>query len=156
MEDGRACSANYLIAQSPASAVNLESTPSVVSPSEHDWPHGCLVHTNHFVDPDSLGVTEPPDEYRIFSHLRRERLQAMLRRNRPLRMKDLMRYLSDHANAPRSICRHEEPDASIDEQYRTVTSIVMDLHEGTLLASDGPPCVNHYDRYSLADKESPG
>ncbi|MDX1663574.1 MAG: C45 family peptidase [Candidatus Promineifilaceae bacterium] len=144
---GRACSGNYLIAALPDQVVNLEAAPDVVN--ELGWESGCLVHANHFVDPEALSVLEPPDElYRQTSCRRQARLEELLAR-RPVHVEDLQRYLRDHNTAPRDICRHEDPEAPIDERYRTVTSIIIDLDEEKLWATDGPACQDDFTLYQL-------
>lgn len=143
----RACSANYLLAQAPEEAINVETAPSVAKTT--NWQDGIVVHANHFIDSEELGVTEPPDEARRFSCRRQERMEAALRFTLPLSVEALQDMLRDHANRPRSICRHEDPAAPIDEQYRTVTSIIIDLQQRQLWASDGPPCQSEYDNFSL-------
>ncbi|HSM55532.1 MAG TPA: C45 family peptidase [Candidatus Sulfomarinibacteraceae bacterium] len=146
MQNPVACSANFLIAQLPDRATNVEVAPAGVY--EIPWQQGCLVHANHFVEPSRLGVHEPPDDRRLYSCRRQERLERLLAQ-RPVLTSRLQTYLKDHTNAPRSICRHEEPSAPIDEQYRTVASIIIDLTEGILHASDGPPCDNDYEPVKL-------
>lgn len=145
--DVRACSANFLIGQLPELGIDVEAAPSTTK--RLSWRNGCLVHTNHFVDPQSIGVEEPPDENRRFSWLRRERLEAFLEAEPVVELGQLQTWLQDHQNQPRSICRHEDPDAPVDEQYRTVTSIIIDLEERTLWATAGPPCQFQYHKYSL-------
>lgn len=146
-QEPRACSANYLIAATPDRAINIEAAPQTVNVLE--WRQGCLVHTNHFVDPQKTGVEEPPDDLRRFSYLRYQRLQTFLRETPGISREALQSLLQDHENSPRSICRHEDPKSPVDEQYRTVTSVTMDLHERRMWATDGPPCANPYVSYRL-------
>lgn len=143
----RACSANYLLAQGPQQAINLETAPRAVKKT--GWQQGIVVHANHFVTPDELGVVEPPDDARRFSCLRQEKMETALRSNQPLNLELLQTILRNHDNAPRSICRHEDRTAPIDEQYRTVTSVIMDLDRRELWASDGPPCQSEHDNFPL-------
>lgn len=145
----RACSGNFLIAQAPDQAVNVEAAPDVAN--QMTWQQGRLIHANHFVDPDALGVTEPPDpEQRRTSCRRQERLGQLLGAQVPVSLTTVQAALRDHNTAPRHICRHEDPDAPVDEQYRTVTSIVMDLQLGEVYASDGPPCENEYSLFRVS------
>lgn len=149
----RACSANFLIAAIPDQAIDIEAAPdalNITAPQQH-----CLVHTNHFLAPEALGVEEPPDENRRFSCLRRDRLIGFLRQGHAIDRAQLQHWLQDHTNAPRSICRHENPDAPVDEQYRTVTSIVMDLAARTMWATAGPPCQYSYASYALRPEDDP-
>ena len=149
-EGGRACSANYLVAQRPDRAVNLEAAPAVVN--QIGWKEDVIVHANHFVDPEGIGVEEPrDDDYRRWSCRRQERLETLLRQKQPVSVGDLQQYLRDHETPPRTICRHEDPAAPIDEQYRTVTSIIIDLDESALHITDGPPCANAYQTLHLEE-----
>lgn len=143
----RGCSANFLIAQTPDMAVNLEAAPGVVHTLV--WENGRLVHTNHFIDPEAIGITEPDEEVRFNSCRRRDRMEELMAAHRPLDIPTLQNLLQDHANAPKSICRHERPEDPIDEQYRTITAVVMDLEERTLYLTDGPPCKNGFERLAL-------
>ncbi len=149
-QEARACSANFLIAALPDHALDLEAAPD--SANILPFENGCLVHTNHFADPVGLGIEEPPDEYRRFSCLRQERLQEFLGTSQSIGVEQIQGYLQDHQNAPRSICRHEDPESPIDEQYRTVSSIIMDLQARQLWATDGPPCENAYFAASLENR----
>lgn len=143
----RACSANFLIAQLPDQVVDVEAAPTTTNVLASRM--GCLVHANHFVDPHAIGVEEPPDENRRFSCLRQERLQDLIESTPLVERQQLEAWLQDHENRPRSICRHEDREAPIDEQYRTVTSIIVDLTERSLWATAGPPCQFPYHRYGL-------
>ncbi len=147
-DERRSCSANYLIAQAPDRVLNIEAAPDDLN--QLSWEDGCVVHTNHFVDPEAIGVSEPEPEYRGFSCRRRERMQGLLAERRPISITDLQVMLRDHVNSPRSICRHEVLTAPVDEQYRTVTGIIMDLEERLLYITDGPPCENGFERHSLS------
>jgi isopenicillin-N N-acyltransferase-like protein len=145
--ESRACSANFLLAQTPERTLDVEAAPDQanrISPR-----NGCLVHTNHFVDPQAIGVKEPPDENRRFSFLRRDRLQSRIEATRVITRQQLQEWLQDHQNSPRSICRHENPDAPIDERYQTVSSIIIDVEERVLWATAGPPCQHPYHQYVL-------
>ena len=143
----RACSANFLVASLPDRAVDVEAAPHAAY--EIGLQDGSLVHTNHFVNPQAIGVAEPPDEKRRFSCYRRERFQAFLEGTHPIQLAQIQSWLQDHQNAPRSICRHENPAAPVDEQHRTVTSIVIDLHDRRLWATEGPPCQSPYAAFDL-------
>jgi isopenicillin-N N-acyltransferase-like protein len=143
----RACSTNYLIAHVPDRIVDVEAAPNqtcILGPE-----NGSLVHTNHFLDPDALGVVEPPRKPWSSTNHRRDRMLDFLASKRPLGVKDIQGYLADHQTYPHSVCCHEDPDLLPGERYRTVTSVVMDLHTRELHISDGPPCQNGYQRVSL-------
>jgi isopenicillin-N N-acyltransferase like protein len=144
----RPCSANFLLATPPASAVDLEAAPltlRTLSPVD-----STLVHANHFLDPTQLGVEEPTAERRPHSYLRQRRLQTLLEARKPVALGDLEAALRDHDNYPDSICRHQNDIDPPEERYLTVTSAIMDLDERSLQLTDGPPCEHLYEGYSLA------
>jgi isopenicillin-N N-acyltransferase-like protein len=144
----RACSTNFLMAQVPDRVANLEAAPDRVRLLGPE--NGCVVHTNHFLDPQALGVVEPPSKRRPSSYHRLNRLRHLLEVKRPLAMEDIQDYLCDHQAYPNSICRHEDPNLPPEEHYRTVTSVIMDLHTRELHLSDGSPCQSAYQRVALA------
>lgn len=143
----RACSANYLIAQTPDLVADIEAAPNTFN--RLGWQNGCLVHANHFVDPAGIDIRETPNEFRSFSCKRQERLEKLLAMSRPVTIEAIKEHLSDHLNLPRAICRHEEPTAPIDEQYRTITGVIIDLHAKTMHISDGPPCQKEWQSLEL-------
>lgn len=65
----------------------------------------------------------------------------------------LMAVLVDHENRPESICRHWEdapPETSEGLLLETVASVIMDLNDGKLWVTAGPPCQGEYDEHVLA------
>ncbi|NTV65458.1 MAG: peptidase C45 [Oscillochloris sp.] len=146
-EGARSCSGNFLIAQIPDQAWNIETAPHAVA--RIGCRGGCLVHSNHFVDPAALGVREPPVEKNPHSYWRYERLSALLAAERPLSLADLQSALRDHQHHPYSVCFHSDPTEPPEEHYATVVSALIDLHARALYLSDGPPCENPYERYAF-------
>jgi len=144
----RSCSANFLIAQTPDHALNIEASPDAVS--QIGPRGGALVHANHFVDPAGLGVVEPAVERRPHSYTRHARLAALLSERAPVSIGDLEWSLRDHDNYPDGICRHAHPDDPPEEWCVTVTSAIMDLEELSLRLTDGPPCEHQYAECSIA------
>jgi isopenicillin-N N-acyltransferase like protein len=143
----RACSTNFVIAQTPDQAVDLEAAPDVLQARQPA--NGYVVHTNHFLDPRELGVEEPPAERRPHSLRRQARMQALLDARKPVSTADLEVALRDHDDYPDGICRHENPEDPPEERYITVTSAIMDLEELSLRLTDGPPCEHLYEGFSL-------
>lgn len=134
----RACSGNFLIAQAGAGIVNVESAPFATRQLQPE--NGWVAHTNHFVDPNVLGVAEPPSEKRPHSQHRLRRADERLAEADTIATSDLWNILRDHDGHPYSICRHIDVDEPPEEHYQTVVSAVMDLDERTMWISDGPPC----------------
>jgi isopenicillin-N N-acyltransferase-like protein len=147
VEGSRSCSANFLLAQTPDQALDVETAPDTVRLLEPE--HSTLVHTNHFLDPALLGIVEPPIELRPHSYSRLARMSALLGAHRPIDLVDLEAALRDHDGYPDSVCRHVHPDDPPEEQCSTVTSAIMDLDALSLRLTDGPPCQHLYQAFSL-------
>ncbi len=147
--EGRACSTNFLIAQTPNKVVDIEAAPDTLRLLGCE--NGCLVHTNNFTAPEEIGVAEPPNPRRQFSVGRRSRMGELLAARERITVADLQSDLRDHVRYPYGICRHAavglEPPES---HYITVTSVIMDLDAKTLLLTDGVPCENEYQMVSLS------
>jgi len=143
----RSCSANFLLAQTPDRAIDIEAAPDAVWAI--DPQRGALVHSNHFVDPTGLGIVEPEAERRPHSYTRHARMATLLEARAPVALGDLEVSLRDHDNFPDSICHHEHPDDPPAEWLITVTSAIMDLADFSLRLTDGPPCEHLYEVVSL-------
>lgn len=143
----RACSANFLLAQAPDRAINLEAAPERVGRT--DGGSECLIHANHFVDPLALGVTEAPDPRRVYSGRRADRLRAVCARPQRLDVSALQSALRDHEGFPHSVCGHVDSDDPPDERFATVVSVILDLGARRLHLAAGPPCRGTYVEYSL-------
>ncbi|MBV9545168.1 MAG: peptidase C45, partial [Chloroflexi bacterium] len=146
-EAPRACSANFLLAMPPESAVDIEAAP--LSLRELHPRDSMLIHSNHFLDPARLGIEQPIVDPRPHSRWRQARMQTLLEARRPVSEGDLEAALRDHDNYPDSICRHENDVDPPEERYLTVTSVIMDLDERSMRLTDGPPCEHLYEAYSL-------
>ncbi|GAB4311680.1 MAG: C45 family autoproteolytic acyltransferase/hydolase [Candidatus Bipolaricaulota bacterium] len=150
-EGGSPGSANFLVGEGKSGrAVALERAPSGTSRVAPEA--GILVHANHFLHPERLGVREPLAEEHPSTALRQERLAARLAqaaRQGPLSAGVVQDALRDHEGYPDSVCRHESPLFSPDLNYRTCLSVVMDLHARCLLYRAGPPCAGAYHEIAL-------
>lgn len=146
--DGRrSCSANFLLAQTPDQAIDVETAPDAVRLLEPV--DSTLVHTNHFLNPALLGIVEPPIERRPHSYSRLARMSALLETQVPVAVADLEVVLRDHDGYPDSVCRHENPDDPPEERCSTVTSAIMDLEARSLRLTDGEPCQHAYQDFSI-------
>lgn len=143
----RPCAANYVIAQAPDRIVDIEAAPD----RTQIWADeaGCLCHTNHFLDPRSIGVVEPEIERGPDSEHRLARMRHLLATHRPLARADLEAALRDREGDPDGICRYPDPTQPPEERYATVVSVIMDLHAQTLWISDGPPDAHGYAEYRV-------
>ena len=145
-ESNRACSANFLIAQTPDHIINIEAAPDVAYCT--GVANNYLVHSNHFVSPKGA-AHEPKTEDHHSSCHRYDRLHELLGSQIPITMAAIAGYLRDHTNHPEAICYHGEPVSPPEEEYSTVTSIIMDLNEQVMYLTDGLPCQNEYEAYEL-------
>ena len=96
-----------------------------------------LAHANHFTLP---GMTDlDRDEDLLNSRLRQIRVETLVERNwGTLDACSLRSVMADHANSPRSVCKHHAPESDLD--YGTIGSVVIDVTERALWACSGNPC----------------
>jgi isopenicillin-N N-acyltransferase-like protein len=141
-EGERGVSANFIIAQTPDRVINLETAPTGISQFfAHD---GWLAHTNHFLQPQAVGLTrEVQPSKRPSTKQRLARVQHLLRTSSRLSLERAIEILRDHDDFPYSLCRHPDENFSPEERYQSVVSVVMDLTEKSLAIASGPPC--HYE-----------
>jgi len=96
-----------------------------------------LAHANHFTLP---GMTElDRDEDLLNSRLRMARVETLVDRAwGRLDACGLKQLMADHANYPRSVCKHHTPESDLD--CGTIGSVVIDVTERVLWACSGSPC----------------
>lgn len=136
------CSANFVIGHADGSIVNIEMAP--IAYNALPCVDGCLAHTNHFLDPDALGVRVPQHE-RIYTTQRYSRAKALLdSAAAPIGRQQLAAILSDHEHHPHGLCQHANPAEPPHEWYSTVASVILDLTERTVHVAAGQPCSNPY------------
>ncbi len=146
--ESRACSTNFLIAQTPGKVVDIEAAPGTLRLLECEG--GCLVHTNNFTDPADIGVTEPPNPKREFSKGRRSRMGELLAQHDKISIADIQTDLKDHLRYPYGICRHAAVGLEPPEKHAiTVTAVIMDVTDKTLMLTDGVPCENPFQTVTL-------
>lgn len=108
-----------------------------------------FTHTNHYVSPELT----PGDASRSEgSRLRRARAEQLLLEGLDVGM-DLVelgrRVLTDHENAPSSICDHWEDDDPDPDQSVTTASMVWEPAEGRAHIAVGQPCSSGYVAFEL-------
>lgn len=106
-------------------------------------------HTNHCVSKDLRSVTNKPS---CSSRQRYNRLKRILRRvgAQELTMDELKQILSNHADYPGSICRHEyEADQRSEGPSTTLASIIINTRTKTMQVTQGNPCITPHKEYSL-------
>lgn len=135
-------SANMLIGHRDGEVIDAECLPDDVNflyPKD-----GVLTHSNHFLSAKFTakdhGRSLLPDTV-----IRSERADRKLRENRSrLNLDTIKSVLADHFGYPDSICRHRDPSANPHAQWETLTSLIIDLSEGKMLYTVGPPCGHPY------------
>jgi isopenicillin-N N-acyltransferase like protein len=145
---GRACSANFLLAQFPDQALNVETTPAAIFISAPEG--GRLAHANHFTHPESAGTPSPRDEWWQNSCRRDRRLRSLIEAAPRIGREEIEAFLRDHDGYPESICRHLSTGRVAEDQYVTGGSFIIDLHTRTLSFTGGPPCEEEYVENALA------
>ena len=144
----RSCTANFIIGDASHGAVDIELAPDNLRSIDPD--NGVLVHTNHFVNPDKIDATEPPNPRRHLSEFRQVRMETLLNEQKPLDVKRIQEILKDHENHPQSLCRHRDITLAESEHIITKTSIIMDLEDQKIWLSFGQPCKNDFKTYEVS------
>lgn len=152
--DRPACSANYLIGSRDAgSIVDVESSP--VGSRRIDATHtDALVHANHFVDPDVLGITETWRNHPITTFHREKRLDTLINTDKPVSEAGLQTALRDHEGGILGLCRHPAPDVPPYRRTHTALSTTLNLDQGSFSYTQGPPCEDRYTTIELSEAEA--
>ncbi len=144
----RASSYNTLLAHRDGGVVEIEgsATDAEILAPDTD---GTLAHTNHYVAPRMEGYEGDPAQARR-SAIRYQRARDLLRQaaREPgsVSPEVLRTLLSDHANAPESLCRHAAPG----ESSKTVFWCIADVHAGRIVFGRGNPCISIAQTYTFA------
>ena len=146
-DEERACSTNFLIGQAPNRVFDLEAAPNGVM--QLSCTNGTLAHANHFINPEALGIAETPMDLRTHSYSRFARMTQLLETRQPHSVEGLQEIMRDKHGFPDSICFHPNPNDPPEEQYMTVTAVVMDLQTREIWLSDGPPDENPFEHHRL-------
>lgn len=146
----RASSYNTLLAHRDGGVVEIEGSATDAEILAPD-PDGTLVHTNHYLDERMLRYEGDPAQARR-SAIRYERARDLLT-NAALEpgavTPELLRtLLSDHANAPDSLCRHAAPG----EASKTVFWCIAEVHAGRIVFGRGNPCTSIAQTYTFAGR----
>ncbi|MFT4038042.1 MAG: C45 family autoproteolytic acyltransferase/hydrolase [Thermomicrobiales bacterium] len=131
----RAFGNNHLFATADGDLYDVEVSGSrwAMRPGRN----GFLAHANHFTLPEMAGLDEQDDL--LNSRLRQIRLETLVEREwGAITPAGLRAIMADHANYPRSICKHHAPDSELD--YGTIGSVVIDVTARALWACAGNPC----------------
>ena len=142
----RVCSANFLLGHADGEVIDIEAAPddeAVLYPED-----GVITHANHF---EALSSVTSTSQRRSPSTLyRARRLRKLMRHaNRPVDVALMQNLFTDHFSRPHSICAHPNTAEPETNQMTTVASVILDLTNRTLYATDGPPCASPYQEFPL-------
>jgi len=140
-------SANLVVAHQEGEAIDVECTPDdefFLHPKS-----GILTHSNHFLSPN-LRVKDTGKGLLSDTVIRNDRAFRLLQSKRgDLQFDTMKEVLKDHFGRPDSICRHRDKRLKPSEQWETLTSIIIDLTEGKMFYTVGPPCSNRYESITM-------
>jgi isopenicillin-N N-acyltransferase-like protein len=144
----RRCSShNYLLGSAEGEAIDLETTPNLVTyiPTEQ----GIVSHTNHFTvareELRDCRVDVSPET--VFRYIRAKKILHENLGN--ISVETIKGIFRDHFDRPYSICRHPEPHLPPMKQSQTNASMIMDLSERSLWLLKGLPCQGKYLRLDV-------
>ncbi|EPC00299.1 hypothetical protein L861_07325 [Litchfieldella anticariensis FP35 = DSM 16096] len=134
--DRVASPAHFLLASAEGQVEGLEVHPG--APGELSSQNGIVTHTNHLYTQAATTCVE--DFPRPDSATRLSRLDQLLARQIDETPQALFELLSDHDNAPTSICRHTNHAQPEAERMETLFSVVMNLSRREFHFRLGKPC----------------
>lgn len=144
-DEPRACSGNFMIAQAPDKAADIEAAANVYN--RIGWENGIISHANDFVD---LSIPIPNNPRLATSCARRERMSELLNAQPTHSVEDIQTILRDRHMAPHSLCRlPDDPTRGPNETSQTVTGAIIDLDARKLWFSDGPPVENEFESFTF-------
>lgn len=109
---------------------------------------GCMVHTNHYLDPQMKQIEKDPEEL-LSSRVRYFRASRLIRQNEKHTIKSLQAIQKDHVNMPNSICNHNIEGADPLDREKTISALVIDLTSREMHITWGNPCQNMYHTFHL-------
>lgn len=146
---------NYNICHRSGEIVSVETSAtdfSALPPRQ-----GCLVHTNHYLDPrmhryETL-FSQPEKEmmgYAVSTVVRFNRARRLVRKMLgSADINGLVEVLKDHVNYPDSICGHIDRSLPQHARTKTIYSEVIDVSDRSIWLGLGNPCKSKFHRYDL-------
>jgi isopenicillin-N N-acyltransferase-like protein len=145
----RAYGNNHLFATADGDIYDVEVTGMAWS-LLHAGNH-FLAHANHLVDPCMVHLDREEDL--LNSRLRMRRVERLVDAQfGSITVDSLKAIMADHANYPRSVCKHHAPESDLD--YGTIGSVVIDVSIRALWASSGNPCRGEWREVRLTPSSS--
>jgi isopenicillin-N N-acyltransferase like protein len=138
LHPARASAYNTVFAFPTGEARNVEGSATDAEVTGFDT-DGTFVHTNHYVCPSMTSYEDDPP-YAKRSAVRFERASALLADavadDEPVTMPGLRAMLSDHENAPDSLCRHPTEETNSKTVFWCITNVTA----GEIQFGRGNPC----------------
>jgi isopenicillin-N N-acyltransferase-like protein len=142
----RAGASHFLIGDKIGDIKGLELMPQTLKkmvPTE-----GALVHTNHYCDAD-LAKKDVGRLIMTDSFARLDRAQTLISKHRRWDDQRLAEILTNHDDAPGSICRHARAEDEEFFRVDTIASCIIDLAGSKMRISYGQPCGAPYREVAL-------
>lgn len=141
----RASSGNYLLASRDGRAANLEAAPG--GPERvHRSDGERHAHANHFLGSrDGFKDLERFDDSST-SIARQTKAETWVSTTGERSIDGVLDVLRDHSA---SVCTHADGGESPEVANETVATVAMDLTEGALWVTEGPPCTAAAERFEL-------
>jgi isopenicillin-N N-acyltransferase-like protein len=135
----------YGFASAGGDIIGIETRPgdySVITP-ERDM----IIHTNHYLTERFKKGDKMFGFMEGDSYIRIQRLRKLMEDHYGELTVELMgKFLTDHSDYPRSICKHTDMGVQLGE---TLAAEIMVPEDGTLYATWGQPCKYEYVEYKL-------
>ncbi|MEK7623125.1 MAG: C45 family peptidase, partial [Patescibacteria group bacterium] len=134
----------YVIGSKNGDGVMLETTATthaILKPKSDE----ILVHANCF---EGKATSQMDPSAHTYSRFRCFRAEELLKDKKLVTEQDLYTVLSDHLNAPESLCHHLEPNSPRYEEA-TIAAMVFDPAAQTLSIVRGNPCQSRSERFKL-------
>jgi isopenicillin-N N-acyltransferase-like protein len=142
----RASSGDFLLASRDGRSANLEGAPGGIE-QVHRSDGRRLAHANHFLRPSREGFKDlerVDDTSTSFS--RQTAAEASIAAGGDRSIRDILDTLRDH---DARVCQHADGSRPPSEEIVTVAAVVMDLTDGALWVTEGPPCTAAAQRSDL-------
>jgi isopenicillin-N N-acyltransferase like protein len=143
LHPARASSYNWVVGQGDF-VVSIEGSATAgegIAPA----PDGTLAHTNHYVHPEMLDYEASERVDGSATRLRRARELLSEALGEPITRTRLRAILSDHENAPDSLCRHGHRPG----EAQTVFWCIADVTARTVMYGRGNPCDSEAELYAF-------
>jgi isopenicillin-N N-acyltransferase-like protein len=142
----RASSGDFLVASREGRSANLEGAPG--GPEQvHRSDVERLAHANHFLRPSRDGFKDLERFDETSTSLRRQAAaDGWLASAGDRSIDDILETLRDHTS---SVCQHDGGGGPPEAAIATVAAVAMDLTDGALWVTEGPPCTAAAERFEL-------